>query len=74
MPGVFLPAADVIAPSLMSVPFFALHDGFVDFFPGVPVGGVPETRLAGVGRANLRWAKNEHASSPVEIVLAAFCE
>jgi len=72
MPGPFLLAVSMMATLLMGVTFFALHDGFVHFFPGEPIGGVPETRLAGIGRANQRWGKKESASSSVGIVLAVF--
>jgi hypothetical protein len=58
----------------MGVPFFALHDGFVHFFPGEPIGGVPEPRLARVGSAKQRWGKKDPASSLVGMVLAVFCE
>lgn len=74
IPVPFLRAVGMMAPPLMSVPFFALGDGFLDFFPGEPIGGIPVTRLAGVGRANQRWGKNEPARSLVERVLAALCE
>jgi hypothetical protein len=74
VPGAYLPTAGVMASSLMCVAFFALGDGIVDFFPGVPIGGIPVTGLAGVSRANQRWAKNEPASNLVEIVPAALCK
>lgn len=74
MPRPFLLAVSMMATPLMGVTFFPLHDGFVHFFPGEPIGGVPETRLAGVGRANQRWGKKEPASSLMGMVCAAFCE
>jgi hypothetical protein len=74
MPRAFLLAVSMTAPSLMGVPFLSLQNGFLDFFPGVPIGGIPETRLAGVGRAHQRWEKKERASSLVGIVLAIFGE
>jgi len=58
----------------MGVPLFALGDGFLQFFSSEPIGGVPETRLAGVGRTNQRWGKKEPASSLMGIALAVFCE
>ena len=70
MPRAFLLAVSMTAPSLMGVPFLSIQNGFLDFFPGKPIGGVPETRLARVGRAHQRWAKKERASSLVGIGLA----
>jgi len=74
MPRAFLLAVSMTAPSLMGIAFLSLQNGFLDFFPGVPIGGVPETRLAGVGRAHQRWGKKEPTSSLVGIVLAIFGE
>src|SRR3974377_513521 len=74
MPRAFLVAERMRAPSLSGFSFLSLQNGFLDFFPGVPIGGVPETRLARVGRAHQRWAKKERASSLVGIGLAIFGE
>src|SRR6266699_4007314 len=49
-------------------------NGFVHFFPGEPIAGVPETRLARVGRAIERWGKRDSASIMVGMDLAIFCE
>ena len=74
MPRAFLLAVSMTAPSRMGVPFLSLQKSFLDFFPGIPIGGVPETRLARVGRAHQRWAKKERANSLVGIALAIFGE
>jgi hypothetical protein len=74
MPRAFLLAVSITAPSLMDVPFLSLQNGFFEFFPGEPIGGVPETRFARVGRAHQRWGKKEPTSSLVGIVLAIFVE
>jgi hypothetical protein len=64
----------MMTPPLMGGPFFALPDGFVHFFPGEPIGGVPEPRLARVGRAKQRWGKQDPAISLVGMVLTIFGE
>ena len=74
MPRALLLAVSRTAPSLMGVPFLSIQNGFLDFFPGEPIGGVPVTRLAGVGRAHQRWAKKELTSSLVRVGLAIFGE
>ena len=70
MPRAFLLAVSRTAPSLMGIAFLSLQYGFLDFFPGEPIGGVPVTRLARIGRAHQRWAKKGPTSSLVGIGLA----
>jgi hypothetical protein len=64
----------MMTPPLVGATFLALQNGFLDFFPGKPIGGVPETRLAGVGRAHQRRERKESASGLVGIILTVFGE
>ncbi len=43
MPRAFLLAVSRTAPPLMGIAFLSLQYGFLDFFPGEPIGGVPVT-------------------------------
>ncbi len=52
LPTTPMPSLRMTAPPLMSVSFLARQNGFLDFFPGEPIGGVPETRLVRVSCAN----------------------
>ena len=74
MPRPFRVAVSMMTPPLMGETFFALPDGFVDFFPSEPIGGVPEPRLARVGRAKQRWGKHDPVISLVGMVVAVFGE
>jgi hypothetical protein len=67
-------AVSMTTTPLMGVTFLALQNGFLDFFPCKPIGGVQVSRPAGVGRAHQGRGNKEPASGLVRIRPAAFGE
>ncbi len=74
MPRAFPLAMSRTPSSLMGVVFLTLQNSLLDFFPGIPIGAVPQTRFTGVGCAHQRWGKKDLASSLLGIGHAIFGE